>query len=119
MHTCQAALNHDDVAAVLRSIGNCEPQSAVGQEVRAREHEFFGRNAARMQYGTFRAQGYHVGSGVMEASCRQVVAQRLHEAGMHWRAETAEAIVSLRAALLSSQRPDLRRVSTTGTAAPA
>jgi hypothetical protein len=119
VHTCQAALARDDVAAVLLSIGNWEPQSAVGQEVRAREYEFFARNAARMQYGTFRAQGYHVGSGVMEASCRQVVAQRLHEAGMHWREETAEAIVSLRAALLSSQRPDLRRVSIAGTAAPA
>jgi hypothetical protein len=112
VHTCQAALDRDDVAAVLRSIGNWEPQSATGQEVRAREYEFFARNAVRMQYRTFRAQGYHVGSGVMEASCRQVVAQRLHEAGMHWREETADAIVGLRAALLSSARPDLRRVST-------
>ena len=116
VHTCQAALDRNDAAAVLLSIGNWEPQDAPGQEVRAREYEFFARNAARMQYGTFRAQGYHVGSGVMEASCRQVVAQRLHEAGMHWREETADAIVSLRAALLSSQRPDLRRIST---AAPA
>lgn len=119
VHTCQAALDRDDVAAVLRSLGNWEPQDATGREVRAREYEFFARNAARLQYGTFRAQGYHVGSGVMEASCRQVVAQRLHEAGMHWREETADAIVSLRSAMLSSQRPDLRRVSTTGTAVPA
>jgi hypothetical protein len=119
VHTCQAALDQDDVAAVLLSLGNWEPQDATGQEVRAREYEFFARNAARMRYGRFRTQGYHVGSGVMEASCRQVVAQRLHEAGMHWREETADAIVSLRAALLSSQRPDLRRVSTAGAAAPA
>jgi hypothetical protein len=96
----------------VRSIGNWEPQDATGQEVRTREYEFFARNTARMQYGTFRTQGYHVGSGVMEASCRQVVAQRLHKAGMHWREETADAIVSLRAALLSSRRPDLRRIST-------
>lgn len=116
VHTCQAALDRDDVEAVLVSIRNWEPQSEAGREIRAREYEFFTRNTQRMQYGTFRAQGYHVGSGVMEASCRQVVAQRLHEAGMHWREETADAIVSLRAALLSSQRPDLRRVST---AAPA
>jgi hypothetical protein len=116
VHTCQAAVDRDDVETVLLSIRNWEPQSPEGQEVRAREYEFFARNRARMQYGTWRAQGYHVGSGVMEASCRQVVAQRLHEAGMHWREETAEAIVSLRSALLSSQRPDLRRIST---AAPA
>lgn len=119
VHTCQAAVDRDDVAAVLRSIQNWEPPCGAGQEVRAREYEFFARNAARMQYGTFRTQGYHVGSGVMEASCRQVVAQRLHEAGMHWREETADAIVSLRAALLSSQRPDLRRVSIGSPVAPA
>lgn len=92
-------------------IGNWEPRDATGQEVRAREYEFFARNTARVQYGSFRARGYHVGSGVMEASCRQVVAQRLHEAGMHWREATADAMVSLRAALLSSQCPDLRRIS--------
>jgi hypothetical protein len=116
VHTCQAAVDGDDVAAVLLSLQNWEPQSEAGQEVRTREYEFFARNAARMQYGTFRAQGYHVGSGVMEASCRQVVAQRLHEAGMHWREGTADAIVSLRAALLSSQRPDLRQVGVAASA---
>jgi hypothetical protein len=116
VHTCQAAVDRDDGETVLLSIQNWEPQTTAGREVRAREYEFFARNAARMRYGTYRAQGYHVGSGVMEASCRQVVAQRRHEAGMHWREETADAIVSLRAALLSSARPDLRQVRT---AAPA
>jgi hypothetical protein len=85
VHTCQQWVDRDDVAAVLRSLRNWEPQSDAGREVRDREYEYIARNAERMRYGTFRERGYHVGSGVMEASCRQVVAQRLHEAGMHWR----------------------------------
>jgi hypothetical protein len=111
VHTCQGWLDRDDVEAVLRSLRNWEPQSEAAREVRDREYEFIARNAERMRYGTFRAQGYHVGSGVMEASCRQVVAQRLHEAGMHWREETADALVSLRSAWLSTQRPNLRRIN--------
>jgi len=45
---------------------------------------------------------------VVEATCKQVVAQRLDQVGMHWRPESAEAIVALRAAQLSTCPPDLR-----------
>jgi hypothetical protein len=109
VHTCQAALEQDAVEHVLLAIGNWEPETAAAREVQAREYGYFERNQERMRYGSFRQAGYQVGSGVMEASCRQVVAQRLHEAGMHWREETAEAVVTLRAALLSSNPPDLRQ----------
>lgn len=44
----------------------------------------------------------------MEASCKHVVGQRLDQTGMHGCPETAEAIATLRAALLSSRPPDLR-----------
>ena len=52
-------------------------------------------NAERMRYGTFRRHGYHIATGVMEAACKRVVHQRLDQAGMHWRQETAEAFVAL------------------------
>jgi len=31
---------------------------------------YFVRNVKRMQYGTFRAKGYFIGSGVVEAGCK-------------------------------------------------
>ena len=31
---------------------------------------YFVRNIKRMQYGTFRAKGYSIGSGVVEAGCK-------------------------------------------------
>jgi hypothetical protein len=45
----------------------------------------------------------------MEAACKSVVHQRLDQSGMHWRAESAEAVVALRANQLSHSPRDLRR----------
>ena len=69
---------------------------------------YFVNNAERMRYETFLAKGYHIGSGVVEATCKHVVAQRLDQAGMHWRQESAEAIVALRAAQLSTEQINLK-----------
>ena len=43
----------------------------------------------------------------MEAACKQVAHQRLDQAGMHWRLETADAVVALRANQLSHSPRDL------------
>ena len=86
-----------------------KPKSRAAKQLRRREFRYFRHNAERMRYGTFRQQGYQISSGVMEATCKHVVGQRLDQAGMHWRPEAATAIVALRAALLSSNPPDLRR----------
>lgn len=111
VHTCQAFLEQDQVEHVLGTLQNWEPESTADREVRDREYTFFANHAERMRYGTYRKRGFHIGSGVMEASCKRVVAQRLDEAGMHWREETADASAGLRAAWLSTQRPDLRLFS--------
>ena len=77
-------------------------------ETRCREAAYFANNHTRMQDKAFREAGLQIGSGVMEASCRTVVNQRLDQSGMHWRQETADKMVALRAALLSTTRPDFR-----------
>jgi hypothetical protein len=108
VHARQAELLTDDVAAVLRAIAAWAPRTPADCDLQTTEYGYFERNQHRMQYGSFRAKGYHIGSGVMEAGCKQVVASRLDQAGMHWRPEVADAVVTLRAALLSTQPPDLR-----------
>jgi phage baseplate assembly protein W len=104
----QEELLHDRGEAVLAAIAAWEPRTQAECALQATEYGYFQQNQQRMQYGTFRAKGYHISSGVMEAGCKHVVASRLDQAGMHWRPETAEAVVTLRAALLSSEPPDLR-----------
>jgi len=44
---------------------------------------YFENNAPRMRYHWFRQCGLFVGSGVVEASCKSVIGQRLKQAGRH------------------------------------
>jgi hypothetical protein len=104
----QTELKTNRLQAVLAEIGAWKPTHQAKRDLRRRTYAYFAHNAERMRYQTFLEKGYHIGSGVVEATCKRVVAQRLDEAGMHWRPETAEAVVTLRAALLSTFPPDLR-----------
>jgi hypothetical protein len=108
MEAREAELKADQVLLVLRAIREWKPRSAAKRQLRDTEYQFIANNAERMRYQTFREKGYHIGSGVIESACGHVVGQRLDEGGMHWREETADAIVCLRAALRSTNPPDLR-----------
>jgi len=57
---------------------------------------YFVRNVPRMQYGTFRAAGYFIGSGVVEAGCKTVIGGRCKQSGMFWSEPGAENILALR-----------------------
>jgi hypothetical protein len=57
---------------------------------------YFQNNAPRMRYKWFRQCGLFVGSGVVEASCKSVIGQRLKLSGMHWSVNGADAITTLR-----------------------
>jgi hypothetical protein len=58
--------------------------------------------ARRERYHWFRLCGLFVGSGVVEASCKSVIGQRLKQAGMHWTVNGADAIIALRCQQASS-----------------
>jgi hypothetical protein len=104
----KAELLDDRVAAVRTALGDLAPRTEEQRQLQAREIGYFTSNAERMRYRTFLKHGYHIATGVMEAGCKQVVHQRLDQVGMHWREQTAEAVVALRAAVLSTSPPDLR-----------
>jgi hypothetical protein len=66
---------------------------------------YFVSNVNRMQYGTFRAAGYFIGSGVVEAGCKTVIGARCKQSGMFWSESGAENILALRC-IHSSRRLD-------------
>jgi len=66
---------------------------------------YFERNVARMQYGTFREQGFFIGSGVVEAGCKTVIGARCKQSGMFWSKPGAEKVLALRC-LYTSRRLD-------------
>jgi hypothetical protein len=68
------------------------PQAQAVQEALG----YFQRNVERMQYGSFRAQGYFIGSGVVEAGCKTVIGARCKQSGMFWSKPGAENILALR-----------------------
>ena len=57
---------------------------------------YFVRNGKRMQYGTFRAKGYFIGSGVVEAGCKTLIGGRCKQSCMFWSKSGAENILALR-----------------------
>ena len=57
---------------------------------------YFVNNVERMQYGTFRRQGYFIGSGVIEAGCKTVIGGRCKQSGMFWGRDGAENVLALR-----------------------
>ena len=94
----------------------CEPNRTTQSEIQHREGatcaeatqcaDYIRRNRERMQYATFRAQGLCVGSGVVEAGCKTVVGARFKRAGMRWTTAGANAILALRACVLSNRYED-------------
>lgn len=60
-------------------------------------------NQERMKYDEYRAKGYHVGSGVVESACKNVVQVRHKRPGMRWSEEGARNILHLRTTLLNKR----------------
>jgi len=95
-------LESDNGAAlVIEDISTWEPQSEGEREVRRKELGYFTAHARRMKYKAHRQAGFHIGSGVMESSCRWVVQQRMKGAGMRWSRDGAESMLHLRTAWCS------------------
>jgi hypothetical protein len=68
------------------------PQAKAVEE----ELGYFERNIQRMQYGSFRAAGYFIGSGVVEAGCKTVIGASCKQSGMFWSLPGAESVLALR-----------------------
>lgn len=70
------------------------------------EADYFQRNRERMRYPDFRQHKLFVGSGVIEAGCRTVIANRLKQSGMFWTVRGANAIIALRCSRLNRRFED-------------
>jgi hypothetical protein len=88
----------DGIEAAVRKY----PLEGVKKDEVDKELGYFLANAPRMRYHWFRSRGLFVGSGVVEASCKTIVGQRLKQAGMHWTVAGADAIIALRCREASS-----------------
>ncbi len=82
------------------------PRSRRRRQPLEQQLAYLETNAERMRYAAFRAHGLFVGSGVVEAGCKTVIAQRLKQSGMEWSMRGANAIIALRSTILSGRFED-------------
>jgi len=94
-HYWKKLLRHNGVERIIKQAR----KEAVGQG-KVQEVEtalgYFLNNIQRMQYGTFRAKNYFIGSGVIEAGCRTVIGKRCKQSGMFWGKQGADKVLAFR-----------------------
>jgi hypothetical protein len=70
---------------------------------------YLGNNRDSMQYQDYLAQGYPIGTGVIEGACRHLVKDRFERAGMRWSKVGAQVMLDLRAVYLNGDWDDFQR----------
>lgn len=82
--------------AVFQAIEELKPKTPEAKEYVKQCLGYLRDHEARMNYGDLRAQGYFIGSGVIESACKHIVGERFKRAGMRWSREHAPMILALR-----------------------
>lgn len=92
-------LKHEGGAKLLAELTdwNLKGHSAEAREVHRQVSGYIRNNVERMDYPRYRAEGWLIGSGHVEAACKSVVGQRLKGNGMRWGEAGADAVCHLRA----------------------
>lgn len=91
-------LDHGDIDAIIHQIDTLDLdhyQGNIGERTRS-ALGYFTTNTHRMQYQHYRANGWFIGSGPVEAACKTIVAQRAKQAGMRWTITGLDPILTLR-----------------------
>jgi hypothetical protein len=106
MLSSQNLLDNGHIERLVKRLQKIESDNEEVLQKLALEAEYFGRNAHRMRYPEFRKRGLFIGSGVVEAGCKTVIASRLKCSGMFWTVAGANAIIALRCCLLNGRFED-------------
>jgi len=88
-------LDNGDIDAIAAAVREYEILGPKAEQI-AKELAYFTSNAHRMRYAHYRRMGMFIGSGVVEAGCKNVIGQRLKLSGMHWSTRGATGITTLR-----------------------
>jgi hypothetical protein len=99
-------LKEDQVGAVIAAVAGWETTKAADGDLRRRTENYLRQHEHRMNYQTLKEAGFHIGSGVIEASGKSVIQARMKGAGMRWSERGAEAVLHLRAAFCSTGSTD-------------
>jgi Uncharacterised protein family (UPF0236) len=116
-HTQVHTLRHAGIEPVCATLRAASGPTPAAREVLRREREYFRKNAARMAYPTFVAQGLPIGSGAVEGAAKHLVQLRLKRPGARWSEPGAQALLTLRAHLVSGRPLPVEQTMPPSTAA--
>ena len=92
-------LDTGKVEHIISAASELLPKEENSRTSAATEIEYFKTNAERMRYADFRARGLFAGSGVVEAGCKNIIANRMKKSGAKWSIRGANDIIALRCTL--------------------
>jgi hypothetical protein len=97
------SMKHQGGCGILAALENLclPPRKPAVREQYETTTTYIRNNLHRMDYPTFIANGWFIGSGSVESACKTVVGQRLKLAGMRWGEQGTDEMCHLRALLKS------------------
>ena len=98
-------LKHEGGQVVLEELRgmSLEGREAV-RKVHAEVVTYFENQVHRMDYPSYLAKGWAIGSGPVEAACKTVIGKRMKGGGMRWGEEGADEMSHLRALFASGEK---------------
>lgn len=98
-------LKHEGGEAVLTALRALPPdRRETVQKVHGEVVGYFANHVHRMDYPTYRAKGWAIGSGPVESACKTVIGKRMKGGGMRWGEDGADEMSHLRALFCSGER---------------
>jgi hypothetical protein len=98
-------LKHEGGTVVLEALRALElPGREAVRTVYDEALTYFENQVHRMDYPTYQAKGWAIGSGPIEAACKTVIGKRMKGGGMRWGEDGADGMCHLRALFASGEK---------------
>jgi len=100
----RAILKEDPNGApkVIRAVRYRRSKTKENPEIEA-ELKYLQRNRIKMNYFELKQNNLPIGSGVVEAACKNLIGARLKKSGMRWTIDGGQTVLTLRSLILSNR----------------
>lgn len=95
-------LKHEGPTKLLAELQRLQRKHPTAELIRSHS-AYLKKREAQMQYPAFQAQGWPIGSGLVESGNKIVVEARLKGAGMHWAEQNVNPMLAIRNILCSNR----------------
>ncbi|MBW6499402.1 MAG: transposase [Bacteroidales bacterium] len=92
----------DGASKVIRAVRYRRSKTKEKPEIEA-ELKYLQRNRKKMNYFELRQNNLPIGSGVVEAACKNLIGARMKKSGMRWTIDGGQTVLTLRSLILSNR----------------